>query len=566
VFYIKWVKRSNALIKEDSLILEKLCVSRGIKPSKVGDWINPSSKYLLNPYDLSNIDIAVTKIIKAIHQNKRIVVVSDIDTDGVCSTAIMFNYLKELTENIRFIHAQRSDGHGLETVLHLLEDSDDLIVVVDSSTNSTEACKTIVEQGKEIIIIDHHISDRPNEYATIVNCQIGEYANKNLSGSAMCLKVCQVLDEYLGIEQSDMYWDLATIGMIADMMDMSVMENRYIANMGLNEIHNKGIKMILTMSNTDFTNGITSTDISFLIAPMLGASSRFDKIELALQALTTENDDVLKEIIKSLIVLNDDRKTLQKKIIDEIIDNQESHEDNIVIIVDNSIDSGFRGLIATGLVEEYNKPCFVFSEYINDDGITEYRGSARGIGSIKLKSLCTKSGLVDLAQGHEPAFGIWIKKEKIQDFINYFNECLIKDDMQKVFEYDAEVYIDEITDIDIKQVEKFSRISGHNFPEPKFRIKNIVIEEGHTSKLGEHVRAVLGKNKETIKLYAENNFVLLKFRSSEDYAKDIEEHFHNNLVTEIEVIGTLSINKFYNWGLKKYVVTNQIFIDDYKIN
>jgi single-stranded-DNA-specific exonuclease len=49
-----------------------------------------------------------------------------------------------------------------------------------------------------------------------------------------------------------------------------------------------------------------------------------------------------------------------------------------------------------------------------------YRGSARGYsksGIENFKDICEQTGLVEYAQGHQNAFGISIKKEYIEEFL-----------------------------------------------------------------------------------------------------------------------------------------------------
>lgn len=568
---MKWIpKEPVKKYKKNDLIINKLTNIRGIK--NLDDWINPPSKYVHSPYDLDNIDEVAQKIIKAIHKELNVQIVADIDTDGVCSTGIMYNYLKELTPNVTYVHAQRSQGHGVGTVIDKIKEETDLIIIVDSSSNSVEDCKLLQEKGYDIVIIDHHEVDVDNPYATIANCQLGSYPNKNLSGSAMCYKVCQVLDEYMGIELADNFLDLTAIGLVGDMMSVKDMENRYLIYNGINKIDNLGVKEILKQSNIDFSEGITTTNISFKIAPIIGACSRFDKIELALELVTTDDEDRSVELTGQMIQMNENRKSEQKKTVESLIKSIESGDDiddvksnNVVMIIDNSIDSGFRGLIATEVVEKYSKPVFVLSKKEDKNGNVKYGGSARSIGVIPLKSMCQDCGYFNFATGHEQAFGVEFKEENLNKITAYFNEHLDDDDLQKVVEYDLEINVDDIDDFDIKQVEKFSKIVGQGFPEPKFKVTGIVVEEKTTKKLGNHVRAVMGKNNDTIKINCENDFALMKFRTNDQYAKDINEHFYDNFITEVEVVGSLNLNHFYNWGTRKTEITKQVFIEDYKV-
>lgn len=565
---VKWIQRTPKInYNEDDLLIEKIAKVRGIK--NINDWLNPPKKYVFSPYLLDNIDKAVQRIIGAIHKNEKIQIFADIDGDGVMSTGIMYNYLRNFTDNIFYFHAQRSKGHGIENGIDMIDEDTDLLIIVDSSSNSVEACKCISEEMEiDIIIIDHHIMDRENPYSIIVNCQQGDYPNKHLSGSAMCYKVCQVLDEYLDLEISKHYIDLCAIGLIGDMMSVWSMENRNLIYNGLNNIRNIGIQEVLNQSKIDYSNGIKSTDVSFKVSPIISACSRYDKIELALELVTTEDEARAKELAKEMIKLNEQRKAEQKEIVERVIDelnDSETINHNLIVFIDEEIESGFRGLVASEIVERYGKPVFIVKPFYDKNGnVVKYSGSARSISQLPLKELCEDSGLFVFATGHSQAFGVEFIADNLDKIIEYFDNELDSDDFEKVVYYDLEVSVDDIDEADIKDIEKFSKITGMGFSEPKFKINNIVLEEKFTKKLGNHVRAVMGGGS-TVKINCENNFALMRFRTNESYGKDIEDYFYDNFVTELTVIGSLNLNSFYNWGTRSLEVTSQVFIEDYRI-
>ena len=502
------------------------------------------------------------------------------DSDGINACSIMYNYLKNFVEDdlISYSHSQRSKGHGVGTVLPDLEVENetlirkiprdtDLVIIVDSSSNDLKDTKELIEQiGCEVIIIDHHEMDLENIYATVVNCQDGEYPNPKLSGSAMVYKVCQVIDEKIGEEFADDFLDLVAIGLIGDVMSVREMENRYLINKGISQINNKGLNILLKKAKVDTYRGISSTDISFKISPMISACSRFDKIELAIELLTTEDEDRMKKLSKEMIELNERRKSEQKEMVERFAEGLDD-SNNIMIVITDEIESGFRGLIASEVASKYNKPAFVLYPMKDSNGdIFEYSGSARGVGNIPLKDLCQDSGLFNFATGHQSAHGLSFNADKYDEVVKYFNEVLDDSDFEKVIYYDLEVDANELEELDLKEIEKFSRIVGEGFKEPKFKVTGLTLAEKETKKLGSHVRAVMGKNKDTVKIICENDFALMKFRSNEDFAKDLEDEFYGDaFMVEVEAVGSLNLNVFYNFGTKVTEVTKQVFIEDYRL-
>lgn len=99
-----------------------------------------------DPHLLKNIIPLTEAIQDAIENGKMITIFADNDPDGICSTAIMYNYIKKFTKKVQYFHAQRSDGHGIEIAKHLVPSDTELLIIVDSSSNDVEACKELSEK------------------------------------------------------------------------------------------------------------------------------------------------------------------------------------------------------------------------------------------------------------------------------------------------------------------------------------------------------------------------------------------------------------------------------------
>jgi single-stranded-DNA-specific exonuclease len=558
-----WIEKEKVEFKKETNIIERLQKIRNIK--NINEFLEPPMSLEHSPYLLENIDEAVQRIIRAIHNGENITIMSDVDADGICSCSIMYNYLKQSTDLIDICHAQRSHGHGLETVVEemiehenvaLLPKETELLIIVDSSSNSVEACKLVKEEYNcDIIIIDHHAIDKENPYALIVNCQMGNYPNKNASGSAMCYKVLQVMDEYMDCELADEYLDLVAIGLVADLMSLQEGENRSLVNRGIKNIRNDGLQQLLKVNNIDFYYGITSTDIGYKISPLINACSRYDRLELAIELLVESDVTRAKEIAKELKKLNENRKKEEREIVESVIatvDN--SHK--VAVIVNNEIEANFRGLICMQVVSKLKKPAFVLT---HNKETNEYHGSARSIGQIKLKDYCQLTGDFLYCQGHEKAFGLGIKAEKLEEALLSLDELIENDESEEVIEYDLELEANEITHELIQDVEKFSRITGQGVPAPKFLVKGCIIQSAE----------MLGKKvQETLKLSCENDLSVMKFKIDESYAEPFFEALkdEDRFFLEVDVLGTLNLNRYYHFGKKEMQITKQIFMEDYKIN
>jgi single-stranded-DNA-specific exonuclease len=559
---MKWIKKRARETNADDSIMLKLKKIRNIE--NLNHFLEPPISFEHSPYLLSNIDEAVQRIIKGIHNRENITIMSDVDADGICSCSIMYNYLKGYTSLLDIAHAQRSHGHGLETIVEEMTENEnvrfltkdtELLIIVDSSSNSVEACKLVKEEyGCDIIIIDHHAIDVDNPHAIIVNCQLGDYPNKNLSGSAMCYKVLQVIDEYFNDSEADNYLDLVAIGLVADLMDLNEGENRSLVNRGIQHIRNEGLQQLLKTNNVDFYYGITSTDIGYKISPLINACSRYDKLELAIELFVESDVTRAKEIAKELKKLNEQRKKEEKEIIESVI-NDVDNTHKVAVIVNNDIEANFRGLICMQVTSKLKKPAFVLTY---NKETNEYHGSARSVGQVKLKNYCQLTGDFLYCQGHEKAFGLGVKAEKLEEALSTLDELIENDESEEVLEYDLDIEATEITHELITDVEKFSRITGQNVPPPKFLVKGCIVQNAE----------MLGKKvQETLKLSCENDLSLMKFKIDKSYAETFIEALkdEDRFFVEVDVLGTLNLNRFYHFGKKELQITKQIFMEDYKL-
>lgn len=535
---MKWILREpNEQYKKSDGIFAKLIKVRGI--DNVDSYFDPTDDHLIDPYLLRNIDVVAHRIIKAATSGERICVSADCDSDGIFSTAIMMRYLRQFTDNVYYIYAQRSEGHGIEYQMDKIEDGTNLLVILDSSTNSTKACKEISEKGIDIVILDHHAIEEPNPYAIIVNPQGDDYPNKEISGATLAYKTIMVMDDTLASESVDSFLDLVACGMYADIMSVNVMENRAIIFRGMQSITNQGVKSILKLNKVD-VNQVNSLTIGFTISPMINGVARMDRIELALELLLEDDFVRSYEIAKEMKALNEQRKTIQK-VLTKQYTQQINPNEKILIAVDDHASKGFNGLIANDLAQKYQRPAMVLRRI---NGILT--GSFRTYGNFQMKSFLNKFPNIEYALGHEEAGGVKLKELHL-DILKEFIEKRVKSNsFVSKLEYDLELDAADINTRLIKQVQKFDYLVGKGMPQAKFLIKNLFVEE----------RKVIGKNMDTVK-FSCGDVECIKFKTTSEYALEIDTF------DQIDVIGTLSLNQWFTRGVGA-VITCQVIIEDYK--
>jgi single-stranded-DNA-specific exonuclease len=547
---MKWIKRKGVnQFSKDENIVKQLLKIRGISDHR--KFLNPSSEVLNDPHLLGNIDKASEIILEALKKNARIAVSVDCDSDGVFSTATMVRYLAKFTQNFYIMYNQRSEGHGIENQMNMLQEGTDLIIVLDSSTNSIDALKELHEKGIQVVVLDHHDKDRKNPYgldnpyATIVNPKLDDtYPNKLISGAGVTYKMLQVLDESLGTGEVDDLIDLVGCGMYADMMPCNVLENRYIIIQAMQNITNKGLLAILKVSDVPLEK-VNSQTIGFTISPLINGAARKDKIELAIELLLCDDFIRCVELVNEIKELNEQRKAEEKALFEQYVSKVDMN-DKILIAIDENASKNYNGLIANRIAQEYKKPAIVMRTH---EGTLA--GSYRTFGSLDMEEFLNQKSvrkLINYAVGHSFAGGIALKESNLKAFKDTINEKLEGVTFESIVEYDLEIMGADINATLLKEIEEFDYCTGTDFPPATFLVRELFVE-GDTK--------VMGKNRDTVKIQCDYADVI-KFKTNEDWANDV------GVLDSIDVVGQLKLNEWTNWK-KEVKVTAQVVAEDYKI-
>lgn len=573
---MKWIKRKPKTKQEHengydlSDLTDEIAYIRGIPSEHVGRFLHPTEDEMFDPYGMKNIEDAGQRIIDAIQEGQRVSVSVDVDTDGITSAVLMIRYLRNYLphDKVDYIYAQRDHGHGLYEQVRtdvagdwykLTEENNkklsktDLLIVVDSSSNDIDGVEETLERHNlDIVILDHHEIDyslpRVDKKALLVNPQQkgDEYPNKDLSGVGVVYKTIQVVEDMLedyGMSRVDTsyYMDLVAVGQIGDMMSVESYENRYMMQHGLRNMNNVGLRRILkgAKKNPDFN--IVSSDVSFSISPIINASARMGQIELAIDLLLTDDDEEAKPLRLKMSKLNDKRKEIQYELVSKYRE-QVNEKDKIILIIDSESNRGFNGLVAQDLAQEFKRPCFVMREHRG-----KLSGSGRSYGKFDTQEFLEPLGFVE-TQGHAQAHGIDLPLKQLGDLEEYIKEEMpsLKEESPYVL-YDIQITPDEIIE-SIPVIESFNHLTGTGFPEIKVRVDGVMVDE----------RSVIGKNMNTVKVTTMDDLELIKFRVNDRYASDI------SMMSVIDVVGTLGMNRFYHFGKRELIQTPQIMLDDYK--
>jgi single-stranded-DNA-specific exonuclease len=526
---LKWVKRSKHKYNPFIPFKQQLAKVRGI--DDIDEFLNPSSKNVHNPMLLKNIDKAKDRILQAIKNKEKISVAADVDPDGIISATIMVDFLRKATNNVSLVYHQRKDGHGIGA--DTVEEDTDLLIILDSSSNDVDDCEKLSET-MDIVVIDHHKVEIKNPYVILVNPQQEgcQYPNKDLCAGLLAYKVIEVLNYEMQICNIEQYLDLVGISLVADVMPMDNLENRYFVKRGFEQINNIGLEALMDSLYIDKRN-FNSTDISFKVVPSINAVTRMDKIELAFSLFQSNSYEKSVDIARQMIKFNEDRKQKEKELVEtvEIL----NPEDKVIIALSENTSKNFNGLVATILARTYQRPALVgrkHSGYIS--------GSYRTYGNFNIQEILQSIPHFKFALGHPGAGGFEFNEKDLDSIRKQLNEKLEDVTFDRVVEYDFDIPAEHVTFELLQETQEVNRITGRGFPEVRFKISNVFVED----------LKVLGKNQDTVKIVSEG-FELMKFKTDLKQFRDVTPF------STLDVVGSLNMNE---WMGNK---TLQVFVDDF---
>ena len=450
-----------------------------------------------------------------IDQKKKIRIIGDYDIDGVCSTYILLKGLLRAGACVDVdIPDRMKDGYGIsEELIDLAAKAQvDTIITCDNGISAISQIAHAKALGMTVLVTDHHeipYEELPQgEVRTIlppadaiVNPkQEGDtYPFSGICGAMVAFKVICGLYETLGIPKGELnllipFAAIATVGDVMELQD----ENRIMVREGLLRLQNpenKGLKALIRVNNLE-EKTITAYHIGFILGPCMNASGRLSTAKRALDLLLTEDEKEASILAQDLKALNDSRKDMTAKGVEqaiEMVENTELIKDRVLVIYLPDCHESLAGIIAGRIRERYTKPVFVLTK--GEEGV---KGSGRSIEAyhmfqemVKCKELFTKFG------GHPMAAGLSMKEEDIEELRRRLNEncTLTQEDMTEKIVIDVPMPMSYVTIPLIRQLNQLEPFGKGN-TKPVFAQKNLQISQCR----------VFGKNRNVVKMQLKDEF------------------------------------------------------------
>lgn len=214
-------------------------------------------------------------LIKNINKHSFTTMIVDPDCDGFTSSAILMNYLNKVFPHfVSEIHYIMHSGKQHGIILDEIPEETKFLICADSASNNYEQHKILKDKGVDILIIDHHEAEKNSSDACVINNQLCDYPTKSLSGAGMVFKFCCYLDELLETSYANDLVDLASLGLVADVMSLRDFETKRIVEKGIENIKNPFIQTMVERNSFSIGDHLTPTGIAFYIAPYINAVIR----------------------------------------------------------------------------------------------------------------------------------------------------------------------------------------------------------------------------------------------------------------------------------------------------
>lgn len=354
-----------------------------------------------------NMDVAIDMFREDVG---KIGIVIDSDMDGACSAAIAYMLCKEYRSDVEpIIFAHTGKQHGCTDLLpDILAANIDMLIIPDAGSSEVDACRELYEHSVKVIVLDHHIIERENKHAVVVNPYRGDNApniNTDISGTGVAEKFACAF----GSNQS--FKDLVAVSLISDICSLRSLENRKYVYDGLTNPTNPFIKYCLEHC---CNRGVNPEGVAFGIAPLANALARSDDQStkrLFFDALIGKIEP--EAAVKAIKAVKSKQDYQVKKVVDKLSDGLDtSHK--VIIGFGEPENKSYLGLVANKFCGKYNKPTFLLRE-LNS---TTWSGSMRS--PIDLLEIINESGLAK-CQGHSSASGITVKKSNLKRFARFLD-------------------------------------------------------------------------------------------------------------------------------------------------
>ncbi len=459
-----------------SPLLARLLVQRGIEtPTAAREFFEPDLTNLPAPWLMCDMGRAVDRVIEALENKEKILVLGDYDVDGITSVALVVSFLRPLGDAPGtpeeqsyfqpYIPDRHREGYGIsmQAVDFAKAQGFGLVISLDCGVKAVEQVAYANSLGVDFIISDHHLpgEELPPALAVLnpkrLDCN---YPYPDLSGCGVGFKLLQGLTEKLDLPLEPLYaqLDLVTVSIAADVVPVTG-ENRVLAAHGLRRFNatqaaahvaspppayaaadtldgpaprhpallpsavagglRPGLAALHELASPR-QGPLNLSSIVFGFAPRINAAGRMGDAHRAVNMLLAPTQQEARYTAEVVDHMNQERRLSDARTTQEalalIAEDPTGASAPATVLYQAHWPQGVLGIVASRCLDQYYRPTVILTER---DGLAT--GSARSVSGFDVHEVLEACApLLRQFGGHKAAAGLALPVENVPAFREQF--------------------------------------------------------------------------------------------------------------------------------------------------
>lgn len=487
--------------------LTRVLLARGIDGALAPAFLEPTLKaFLPDPSLLQDMDRAADRLARAIRDREKIAIFADYDVDGATATAVLVRFLAALDTAARiYIPDRLTEGYGpnAPALLRLKSEGIALVVTVDCGIAAHDALAAATDAGLDVVVVDHHLpEDALPRAQAIVNPNRRDDTSGQGQLAAVGVAFLLAIATNRALRQAGWYGarpepdlrallDVVALGTVCDMVPLTGV-NRALVVQGLKTIAaapSLGIRALIEVAG--LSGEIEPHHLGFQLGPRVNAGGRVGSSDLGARLLLASDPSEARALALRLDELNGERRRLEHGALAEAEAAAAGSPAPIVLVSGESWHAGVVGIVASRLVDRFQRPAFVIA-FDGEMG----RGSARSVEGVDVGGAllaARAAGILRSGGGHRMAGGFTLERKRLEDLRGFLSERIAAETVQNAvaptLKLDGALSgrgADAALAASLKRMEPF----GIGNPEPRFAFAAQRVVRADTVGTG-HVRCVL---------------------------------------------------------------------------
>ena len=399
--------------------------------------------------------------------NHTMLIYGDYDADGMFSSAILYDTLKQLQARVSVYLPQRyQDGYGLtlKQAKRFVEERYQLVICIDNGVSQHEAISYLVHHDVDVLVMDHHqVSETPPPYKALIHPEFNHphplarcSASIALSFSMHMLK--KVIDQHV------IYAAIATM---TDSMPL-LKDNRHLVKLGIEAYNRSPLPSLIPFVTS---HPITETMFSMVIGPTFNAIGRMGKDDLIQSVVPylvgerTRDASMIAERFKAINSLRKERSQYWAHHFSTV------HKTILVDIISDV--SGLTGLIASRLLSDHVLIAGIFAK--DEKHPDHLVGSFRSATHVDIYTIIQAyPGSLIAFGGHPQACGVTLHVDEWASFQTYIRQSSIQSLQQKTLA--IPIQTKEITWVNYELIQLLAPF-GPGLKEPVFQLSSVPVDK-----------------------------------------------------------------------------------------